>query len=68
METSQKSQVRQSTRSEYAASSGRACPERGRGELFWPTTIRSTAIAKCAFDTPTPQHHQAKLMKGASWK
>src|SRR5919107_5283780 len=64
METSQQSQVHQSRRSEYTASPNRACPKSGRGELFWPMTIRSTAIARCAFDTPTPQQ-QAKLMKGA---
>src|SRR5215212_1020309 len=57
METSQRRPECQSRRNASAASSKRACPRSGRGELFWPAAIRSAAIARCAYDPPAPHRH-----------
>src|SRR5215217_1885530 len=50
METSHKRPALRSRRSASAASSKRACPKRGLGELFWPIVIRSTATVRCVCD------------------
>src|SRR5215207_1865292 len=56
METSQKRPVRQSRRIGFAASSKRACPKHGRGELFSPMLIRSAATARCACECHGGRH------------